>query len=143
VSESGAKDPALRALRDRIDDVDRRLLELLKERMGVVADVARHKRSTGVRIRDLARERELLDSRRVLAEQLGLGGDSVERQDRTPHRSTGLDPRGLHELFGRLLASVAHFQVGSIIEREGDLLRRRALAEPIPSPFGPPGDGRP
>lgn len=78
MSESGAKDPALRALRDRIDDVDRRLLELLKERMGVVADVARHKRSTGVRIRDLGRERELLHSRRVLAEQLGLGGDSVE-----------------------------------------------------------------
>jgi hypothetical protein len=79
----------------------------------------------------------------TVAEVRGAFVDSVERQDRTPHRSTGLDPRGLHELFGRLLASVAHFQVGSIIEREGDLLRRRALAEPIPSPFGPPGDGRP
>jgi hypothetical protein len=67
--------------------------------------------------------------------------DSMERQGPIEGAILG-DGRTVQELFQRLLAAVAHFQVGSIIEREGNLLRRRALAEPLQAPFGVLGDDR-
>ena len=46
--------------------------------MNVVADIAAQKRSHRVRIRDLARERRVLDDRCARAEELGLSPDSIE-----------------------------------------------------------------
>ena len=68
----------LPALRTRIDEVDTRLVELLAERMEIVARVAAHKRRAGAQIRDIEREQALLDSRRRQAESLGLDPDPVE-----------------------------------------------------------------
>jgi chorismate mutase/prephenate dehydrogenase len=65
-------------LRARLDAVDRRVLEALAERMRIVTEVARFKRSEGVEIRDRDRERQVLDARRNLARELGLDPAPVE-----------------------------------------------------------------
>ena len=65
-------------LRGALDELDRELLDLLVRRMDIVADIAARKRTHGVRIRDLARERRILDDRCARAEQLGLPADGVE-----------------------------------------------------------------
>lgn len=62
--------------------------------------------------------------------------DSLERQGwLDPERSADQDELFRH-LFQRLLVAAAHFPTGSIIEREGHLVRRRAQTEPlhVPSP---------
>jgi chorismate mutase/prephenate dehydrogenase len=65
-------------LRASIDAVDRRVLELLAERMRIVTEVARFKRNERVEIRDYDRERHVLDARRALARELGLDPAPVE-----------------------------------------------------------------
>lgn len=65
-------------LRARIDAVDTKLVELLAERMQIVARVAEHKRVSGRRIRDPQREEALLAERGKQAEQLGLQSGQVE-----------------------------------------------------------------
>lgn len=65
-------------LRQRIDEVDTRLVELLAERMEIVAKVAEYKRGAGTRIRDFDREHALLSARRKQAEGLGLAPEPVE-----------------------------------------------------------------
>ena len=75
--ENPDKGPLLE-LRGALDDLDHELLDLLVRRMNVVADIAAQKRSHRVRIRDLARERRVLDDRCARAEELGLSPDSIE-----------------------------------------------------------------
>jgi chorismate mutase/prephenate dehydrogenase len=68
----------LAVLRALIDAVDRDILQLLSRRMALVAEVAEYKRSRGRKIRDLAREREILDDRCRRAERLGLSAGLIE-----------------------------------------------------------------
>jgi chorismate mutase/prephenate dehydrogenase len=75
--ENPDKGPLLE-LRTALDDLDHELLELLVRRMDIVAEVAARKRSHRVRIRDLARERRILEDRCARAEELGLSPDSIE-----------------------------------------------------------------
>ena len=75
--ENPDKGPLLE-LRGALDALDRELLDLLARRMDIVADIAAEKRSHRVRIRDLARERRVLDDRCARAEALGLPADSIE-----------------------------------------------------------------
>jgi chorismate mutase/prephenate dehydrogenase len=72
------KSPALAALRSQLDALDHQVLELLQKRMQVVAKVAEVKRGEGLKIRDLGRERELLDDRRARAQALGLPPGPIE-----------------------------------------------------------------
>ena len=67
--------PVLRAM---IDAVDRDILQLLARRNGIVAEIAECKRDNRLEIRDLQRERELLDDRRNRALQLGLSPQLIE-----------------------------------------------------------------
>jgi monofunctional chorismate mutase len=53
--------PELEALRVAIDDVDRRLLELLSERVRLVLAVGAYKRKNGLAIYDPERERSVLE----------------------------------------------------------------------------------
>jgi chorismate mutase/prephenate dehydrogenase len=81
VSEGDKSDTppvGLPELRARLDAVDRRVLEALAERMAIVTEVARFKRSERVEIRDHERERQVLDARRKLAAELGLDPAPVE-----------------------------------------------------------------
>ena len=68
----------LQELRAALDQVDHELLSLLVRRMGIVADIAERKREHRVRIRDLSRERRILDDRCAKADELGLPPDSIE-----------------------------------------------------------------
>jgi chorismate mutase/prephenate dehydrogenase len=75
--ENPDKGPLLE-LRGALDDLDHELLDLLVRRMTVVEEIAARKRSHRVRIRDLDRERRILDDRCARAEDLGLPSDSIE-----------------------------------------------------------------
>ena len=80
--ENPDKGPLLE-LRGALDALDHELLELLVRRMDIVAEIAARKRSHRVRIRDLARERRVLEDRCARAQELGLptgGIESVWRQ---------------------------------------------------------------
>jgi chorismate mutase/prephenate dehydrogenase len=70
--------PALAELRQRIDELDGQVLELLARRMSVVAEVAGVKRIEGVQIRDFERERQVLDARCSRAQALGLPPGPIE-----------------------------------------------------------------
>jgi chorismate mutase/prephenate dehydrogenase len=65
-------------LRDQIDAVDRQVLDLLAQRMRIVTNVGRVKRSGNAQIRDAERERQVLDARREMAEQRGLDPEPIE-----------------------------------------------------------------
>jgi len=69
---------ALEALRQKLSDVDRRIIELIAERQQVVADIGRQKRSAGTATRDYAREKEVIDLGRAQAEALGLDPELAE-----------------------------------------------------------------
>jgi chorismate mutase/prephenate dehydrogenase len=58
----------LKALRDQIDAVDRRLLKLLTERLKLVLQVGELKRQHGMVVRDDKRERDMLEALPKLAE---------------------------------------------------------------------------
>jgi chorismate mutase len=75
--ENPDKGPLLE-LRGALDALDHELLALLVRRMDIVADIAARKRSHRVRIRDLARERRVLDDRCARAAELGLPTESIE-----------------------------------------------------------------
>ena len=110
-------------LRDAIDDVDRRLLDLLAERRDLVAAVARWKTEHGVPVYVPAREAALLEARRREAAARGVSPDLVEdllrRIMRESYRAEGDhgyrcvldDPRpvvvvGGHGAMGRLLGDL-------------------------------------
>jgi len=68
----------IEVLRGQIDAIDREILQLLSRRMAVVSELAGHKREHGLRVRDLVRERGLIEDRRQVAERLGLSAEIVE-----------------------------------------------------------------
>lgn len=90
---------SLRDARDTIDEIDRRVVELLAERYALVDELCATKAKNGDSVRDPDREQELLDRITTLAEEHGLAPEvardiyeevlaqSVERQRR--RRRTG------------------------------------------------------
>lgn len=85
--EEGAPRP-LPLLRSMIDALDRDLLQIMARRMALVAEVAAYKRQHGVRIRDAAREREVLRDRHERAVELGLPAGEIESIFRVLLRSS-------------------------------------------------------
>ncbi len=65
-------------LRSQIDALDHEILALLARRMGVVAELAGEKRLNALRVRDVTRERALIEDRRQVASTLGLSPEIVE-----------------------------------------------------------------
>jgi chorismate mutase / prephenate dehydrogenase len=61
-----------------IDALDRELLQIAARRMSLVAEIAAYKREHGLRVRDAAREREILADRAHRAEALGLPRGEME-----------------------------------------------------------------
>ena len=51
--------------RDRIDEIDRRMVELFARRMEVSAEIARYKAEKGLAVRDPCREEEKLKASAV------------------------------------------------------------------------------
>jgi chorismate mutase / prephenate dehydrogenase len=66
----GLEQTTLNDLRQRLNDIDRRLLFLVAERKAVSVDVARVKRASGYPTRDYKREREVIMGARAMALEL-------------------------------------------------------------------------
>ncbi len=66
-------------LRDMIDSVDGKILALLAQRAATVSQIADYKKQYGLAVCDEQRERELITEKRLLAEELGLNPDTIER----------------------------------------------------------------
>lgn len=69
---------ALDELRDAIDDVDGKLIDLLAKRLALVASVGEVKSEAGVPIYAPEREAAMLARRRAEADAAGVGGDLIE-----------------------------------------------------------------
>lgn len=78
----------------------------------------------------------------MVVERLDLTGqdlwtalsDSLERQGCIGSTWTAEEADLFRHLFQRMLATASHFPIGSIIERQGDRIRRRTMAEPLSVP---------
>ena len=68
----------LKDIRNRIDEVDRQLLPLLAERLGLVAEAGRIKSGSGLSVYAPDRESAMIASRRAEAEALGVPPGLVE-----------------------------------------------------------------
>jgi len=69
---------SLESLRDRLNEIDSALVELIARRQQVVAEVSAHKIGTGTPTRDYAREREVLERVREAANKLNFDPDVAE-----------------------------------------------------------------
>jgi len=65
-------------LRQRLDEIDSGIVDLIAERQAVVTTIAEHKLKTGLPLRHYEREREVIERGVARAESLGLSG-SVAR----------------------------------------------------------------
>jgi chorismate mutase/prephenate dehydrogenase len=79
---------SLDELRQRLNVLDRRLLELISERQATSREIARVKRATGYPTRDYAREREVMLAVRASAAELGVSADAAEAVMRVLIRSS-------------------------------------------------------
>lgn len=78
IPDLGQTSPALREVREHIDELDRELLALLQRRCELSSRAGLAKLATGSPVLDPVREAELLEQRRLWAEQCGLPGDVVQ-----------------------------------------------------------------
>jgi chorismate mutase/prephenate dehydrogenase len=81
-------DVTLADLRQRLDDLDKRLLTLINERQQIGGEIARVKRETGYPTRDYQREREVIMGARARAAELGLSPALAENLVRLLIRSS-------------------------------------------------------
>lgn len=61
-----------------VDVLDRELLQIVVRRMALVGEIAAYKRGHGLRIRDLQREREVIEDRCRRAQEMGLPRGEIE-----------------------------------------------------------------
>lgn len=71
--------PDLAALRIELDEVDRGLVDLVARRLELVAGVGAAKARTDAPVRDVERERAVLDGVEQLARERGMSGELVRR----------------------------------------------------------------
>lgn len=69
---AGAEPLDLASIRDRLDIVDRRLVDVLSERAHLISEVIRFKRAHGMRVVDRGREEEMLERIGGIAADGGL-----------------------------------------------------------------------
>jgi chorismate mutase/prephenate dehydrogenase len=68
----------LENLRDALSDVDRQIIDLIAERQRIVGDIGQSKLTQGTATRDFAREKDVIDSGRAQAEEIGVDPDLAE-----------------------------------------------------------------
>ena len=78
IPDLGQTSPALREVREHIDELDRELIALLQRRCELSTRAGLAKRAAGAPVLDPGREAELLAQRGHWAEQGGLPGDVVQ-----------------------------------------------------------------
>lgn len=78
----------LKELRQRLDEIDAQLIELIAERQQKSREIARVKRATGKATRDYQREREVIVSARDTASRAGVSPQVAEALMRMLIRSS-------------------------------------------------------
>ncbi len=71
--------PDLVTLRDRIEAVDRKIIELIAERLTIVEGVIEAKLASASRFRDREREETLVARLRTIAAEVGVDPHAIER----------------------------------------------------------------
>ena len=71
--------PDLEKLRAELDDIDRHLVELIARRLETVTAVGEAKAHSSAPVRDIERERAVLEAVEAVARQHGVSGDLVRR----------------------------------------------------------------
>jgi len=66
-------------LRSQIDDIDWQILALIGRRMRIVSEIAAVKAKNGNPIRDMDREKEILDRVTAQALRIGVSPDTAEK----------------------------------------------------------------
>ncbi|MEI6849964.1 MAG: chorismate mutase [archaeon] len=59
-------------LRQKINEIDSRIIELLRERFDIVKEIGIHKKKNGIAIKDAAREKEVMDKIVEKTKQQGM-----------------------------------------------------------------------
>ena len=91
---------ALRVCRDRIDDLDRRILELLNDRTRIVEEIGRIKHQLDLPIYEPKREDEVFDNV-------------------TTNNTGPLTPDGVKRVFERIIDEMRNVQRLRMLERDG------------------------
>jgi chorismate mutase len=68
----------LEEIREKIDRLDTKMLEILAERMSLIQPVAEYKKKNNIPRYQPEREKEIMDSRRKIAEKLSINPELVE-----------------------------------------------------------------
>ena len=69
----------MKNIRQQIDQIDRKIIKLLAERMDLVKEIAKFKKTNKLAILDKKREEELKNNLKKLAEKYGLDPEFVNR----------------------------------------------------------------
>jgi chorismate mutase / prephenate dehydrogenase len=125
--------PVLRAM---VDVLDRDLLQIVVRRMALVGEIAAYKRQHGLRIRDVQREREILEDRCDRAESMGLPRGEIESVFRVLMRASREHQASLraelpYETEARTVAVIGgHGRLGAVMVRMfGDLGHQVIVAD--------------
>ena len=132
--------PLLRAM---VDALDRDLLQIAARRMAIVGEIAEYKRQHGLHVRDPQRERELLEDRARLAEELGLPPGEMESIFRVLLRASRDHQAALRAEvpLGAETRTVAvvggHGQIGRVVVRLFGDLGHRVLVSDVDTELTP------
>ena len=116
----------LESLRDEIDSVDRRMIDLLSERLEIVDKILDYKEEQGMEIRDKSREQDIIEKLRTMAKEKGLDPELAEDIMRLIiSRSAGFEEEeaGKPSMWGRIKeifsSNPAQLKVARILYKYG------------------------
>lgn len=69
----------LKNLRSKVDDIDSQILSLIKKRLNLVTKIGQYKKENNIKIKDLKREKEVLDKIVKKAEEFNLSGIFIKK----------------------------------------------------------------
>jgi len=131
--------PVLRAM---VDVLDRDLLQIVARRMALVGEIAAYKRQHGLRIRDVQREREIIEDRCQRAETMGLPRGEMESVFRVLMRASRDHQASLraelpYETESRTVAVIGgHGRMGALLVRMFGDLGHQVIVSDVGTPLG-------
>ncbi len=78
----------LQSLRSRIDKVDEEIIHLIKDRMNITEELGHYKKEHNITILQVERWKEIIETRTMLAEKLGLSSEFIERYLELLHKES-------------------------------------------------------
>ena len=69
----------LENIREKLDEIDRELIELIAKRQAYMPEVGEYKKKNGLELNQPTREKEIIDIKREAAEKAGLSPELVEQ----------------------------------------------------------------